>query len=164
MKKTLHCILLFATASWLQTSTHALVFAAQHEHGPGTSHEGQHAMTTKGEQVLKVGKMGEMQFSHKTRVGNITLKPGKYQFQHRVEGLDHFIRFTELTKATPAGYLPRDHPQPIGQPGEVKCRVEPLNKKIDRTAVYSERENGGYRITKIEVLGENAAHLLVPME
>lgn len=38
------------------------------------------------EQVIKVGKKGEMMFSQDTQVGDLTLKAGHYQMQHRVDG------------------------------------------------------------------------------
>lgn len=76
------------------------------------------------------------------------LRPGRYTFQHRVEGEGHFVHFTEL------GGTAKAHP------GEVSCRLEPLGAKAKRTAVYTSTEGGITRITKIVVAGENVAHLL----
>ncbi len=153
MKRIRFYLLLFAAMGWLQLSTSVSAFGAQHEHGTEAG---------KGEQALKVGKTGEVDFATETKVGNLTLKPGKYQFQHRVEGSDHFVHFTQVTKVNPSsgigGGVPKAHP------GEVKCTVEPLNKKLSQTTIYSKKENGFYRVTRMEVRGENAAHLLTPVE
>ena len=152
MKRIRFYLLLFAAMSWLQLSTGASALAAQHEHSDAG----------KGEQVLKVGKTGEIEFANETKVGNLTLKPGKYQFQHRVEGSDHFVHFTQVTKA--GLYSGSGGGAPKAHPGEVKCKVEPLSKKISRTTIYSKKENGFYRVTRLEVRGENAAHLLTPVQ
>ncbi len=153
MKRIQFYLLLFAAMSWLQLSTSVSALGAQHEHG---------TQAGKGEQVLKVGKTGEVKFTTETKVGNLTLKPGKYQSQHRVEGSDHFVHFTEVTKGV--GYTATGGGVPKAHPGEVKCKVEPLNKKLTQTAIYSKQENGFRRVTRLEVRGENAAHLLTPVE
>jgi len=164
MKRIQFYLLLFAAMTWLQLSTGVSALAAQHEHGTGTQagHKGEHAGAGKGEQALKVGKTGEVDFATETKVGSLTLKPGKYQFQHRVEGSDHFVHFTQVTKVNPSSGIGSGVPK--AHPGEVKCKVEPLSKKISRTTIYSKKENGFYRVTRLEVRGENAAHLLTPVE
>lgn len=112
---------------------------AQHEHG----------------QVLKVGKKGEMKFDKETRI--VVLKPGLYTFQHRIEGEDHFVHFTQVTEPSysskSGGGVPKAHP------GEVKCRLEPLQAKAPRTEVHATTDGGVVRITKIIVRGENVAHI-----
>ncbi len=145
MKKNRFWLLAFAAITWLQLSTAASAVAAQHEHGTSTR-----------DQVLKVGKNGDVTFSNETKVGDLALKPGRYQLQHRVDGSDHFVHFTEVTKEPyykTGGGIPKAHP------GEVKCKLEPLGKKVSQTKVYSTKENGGYRVTRVEVAGENVAHL-----
>lgn len=104
--------------------------------GPFTAAEHEH--------TLKVGKKGDVTFTKETMVGDLTLKPGAYIFQHRVEGDDHFVSFT-----TPGGK----------NLGEVKCKVEPLSNKVEGTTLYSHTEGGMNRLTKVEVAGENVAHL-----
>jgi hypothetical protein len=108
------------------------------------------------EQVLKVGKKGDVSFDAETKVGDLTLKPGRYFVQHRVVGSDHFVHFTEVTKEHPyarsGGGMPKAHP------GEVKCRLEPLTAKASETAVYWTKEDGAVRVTKIVIRGENVAH------
>lgn len=132
--------------SFLATAAVALLLlassaAAQHEHL----------------QVLKVGKKGEMRFDKETRIGDVVLKPGLYTFQHRVDGEDHFVHFTQVTKPDHTtqlgGGVPKAHP------GEVKCRLEPLQAKAPHTEVHTAPEGGVVRITKIIVGGENVAHI-----
>lgn len=109
------------------------------------------------QQVIKVGKKGEVMLSQETQVGDLTLKPGHYQMQHRVDGEDHMIHFTELK-----GMHNPSHPGgPTGtaHPGEVKCRLEPMNAKASQTAVTMSTEGGVRRITRIEIAGENVAHV-----
>ena len=128
----------FAAALLLYTGAAAI--AAEHEH------------------AMKVGKTGEVTFDKETKVGDITLRPGRYKFQHRVEGSDHFVRFTEWTKPFyGATTLFRD--TEIAQPGEVKCGIEQLSKKVLQTTIYTIDEGNGARITKVEVEGENVAHI-----
>ncbi len=109
------------------------------------------------EQMIKVGKKGDITFDTPTKVGDLTLKPGRYFVQHRVEGSDHFVHFTEVTK--PSGYSHTGGGAPKAHPGEVKCRLEPLGSKAPTTAVYLTNEDGGRRVTKIVIGGENVAHV-----
>lgn len=135
MKRRSLPALVVAAAMWFFTSGAAA--AAEHEH------------------ALKVGKTGEVTFSKETKVGDMTLKPGRYKFQHRVEGDDHFVHFTEWTKPYPAGSTGA----PKAHPGEMKCRIEPLSKKVSQTMVYTVDEGASQRLTKVEVGGENVAHV-----
>ncbi len=127
--------LLAAAATLLFYSGAAI--AAQHEH------------------ALKVGKTGQVTFDKETKVGDMTLKPGRYKFQHRVEGSEHFVHFTEWTKPYPSG----SSGTPTAHPGEAKCKLEPLSKKVSQTRIYTVDEGTARRLTKVEVGGENVAHL-----
>lgn len=113
------------------------------------------AVAAEHEHALKVGKTGDVTFSKQTTVGDMTLKPGRYKFQHRVEGDDHLVHFTEWTKPYPAG----SGGGPKAHPGEVKCRIEPLSKKVSQTMVYTMDEGATQRLTKVEVGGEDVAHV-----
>lgn len=64
------------------------------------------------------------------RVGDTLLKPGNYVFQHKVEGEDHVLIFQK------AG----------NEVARVKCRLEPLGKKAQRTALYTHVGDGGEAI------------------
>jgi hypothetical protein len=109
------------------------------------------------EHVLKVGKTGEVTFERSTRVGDLTLAPGRYRFQHRVDGDDHYVHFTEWPRRNP--YSGDMHGGPVDQPGTAKCRLEPLGRTAEETAVHMTREGERMRVTRILVKGENAAHL-----
>ena len=65
------------------------------------------------------------------------------------------MHFTEWTKPYPAytSGAPKAHP------GETKCRIEELSKKVSQTTVYTTDEGNGAKVTKVEVAGENVAHL-----
>ena len=108
------------------------------------------------EQVMKAGKKGDFVLSQETKVGDVILKPGHYQIQHRVSGSDHFVRFVAFkghtTMMSPNPATPTDV-------GEIKCSVEPLAKKAAHTAVHVTDEGGVRRITRVEVGGENVAHV-----
>jgi hypothetical protein len=110
------------------------------------------------EQAVKVGKKGEMMFGQDTRVGDLTLKAGHYQMQHRVDGSDHMIHFTELKGVHRDPYY-ESGATGTAHPGEVKCRLEPMSVKAKQTAVSMSTEGGVRRITRIEIKGENVAHV-----
>ncbi len=99
---------------------------------------------------IKVGNWGYLTFNKETRVGNLTLPPGRYLFQFRTKGANHFARFSRITWAVTSHYR---------VVGEVKCRLEPLSAKVKRTNVQLVHEDGVDRVTRIEVRGENVAHL-----
>jgi len=133
--------------------------AAQHQHTPPADSRpaAQAAAPEKAEHALKVGKKDDVEFTVETLVGEMRLKPGRYVLQHRVDGSDHFVHFTEVTKGIPVsgagGGATKAHP------GEVKCRIEPLDKKVSNTAVYTLKEGDTVRVTKVLIAGENVAHI-----
>lgn len=106
---------------------------------------GPSAAAAQHENVMKVGKKSEVNFDTEMKVGDLTLKSGRYRLQHRVDGSDHFIHFEPLTGGG------KSH-------SEVKCRLEPLSSKTRQTAVHSVKEDQGYRVTKVAIRGENVAH------
>jgi len=109
----------------------------------------QHQEHHKGQVEVEVGEKGEVSFGVETKVGDLILKPGSYQFQHRAEKGAHYVRFTELGKKGFSGDVA----------GEVKCALEPLSEESSRTAVFSILEAGINRVTRIEVKGENVVHV-----
>ena len=139
--KNRHWLLSLAVAGAALLYTGAPAIAAEHEH------------------ATKVGKTGEVTFDKETRVGDITLKPGRYKFNHRVEGSDHFVHFTEWARPIPNEGITAPN-VPKGHPGEVKCAIEPLTKKVSQTTIYTTDEGNGAHVTKVEVAGENVAHIL----
>ena len=142
----------------------AILFAAAvanaqgHDHGqmPGQMQDQMQAQEHN--QVLKLGKKGDFVFTEPTQVGDITLKPGHYSFQHRVADGEHFVQFTRLQM--PQGR--HTDAQAIGakDAGEVKCTVEPLKDKVKQTKLIINNAGGVRKVVRIEVAGENVAHIL----
>jgi hypothetical protein len=97
-----------------------------------------------------VGKTGVFTLPSVTKVGTLTLQPGRYLLQHRDERRGghtmHFVGFSSR------GIEP-------SQRFEQKCKVEPLPAKATRTRIFLAKANGEERITKIEIKGENVAHV-----
>ena len=126
---------------------------------------GQHERKTT---ALAVGQKGDVTFTTETRIADITLKPGRYYIEHRVEGTvqprrvaGHYIHFTEVT--------PKEHERrqavrdaleyTVAHPGEIECGLEALTKKASKTTVFTTTEDGIRRITRIEIAGEAVAHI-----
>lgn len=105
--------------------------------------------------ALTRGKTGEFTLTTKTKIGGVYLKPGNYLVRHRIEGTSHRIHFSWLKGASnPLGLV-----QVVEWPVEVACRVEPLEAKTSSTALTLKYEGGVPRITRIEIRGENVAHV-----
>ena len=133
--------------------------AAQHQHArpAGSGPAAQAAAPEKAEQALKVGKKQDVEFTVETLVGDVRLKPGRYQIQHRVEGADHFVHLTEVSKGH--AYTGEGSGAPKAHPGEVKCGLEVLGEKVKQTTVYTAKDGEARRVTKILIRGENVAHV-----
>ncbi len=117
---------------------------------------------------IAAGQKGDVTFTTETMIGDITLKPGRYYLEHRVEGSlrsrrveGHYIHFTEVT--------PEEHQRHeairdaisghvVGHPGEIECQVEALKKPASKTTIYTILDAGVPRITRIEIAGEAIAH------
>ena len=131
----------------------AALTAPQHEHKTTT---------------VAVGKKGDVTFTTETKIGDITLKPGRYYIEHRVEGTvqprrvaGHYIHFTEVTpKEHERRQAARDALEyTVAHPGEIECELEALTKKASKTTVFTTTEDGTRRITRIEIAGEAVAHI-----
>jgi hypothetical protein len=147
------------TSTWIVVwavllSAGTLLIAGQHEHKTTT---------------VAVGQKGDITLTKETHIADITLNPGRYYIDHRVEGTvtprrveRHFIHFTEVT---PKEHLKRQAARDaigeftLAHPGEIECTVEALGKKASETKVVTVDENGTRRITRIEIAGENMAHV-----
>jgi hypothetical protein len=110
---------------------------------------------------LAAGKNGDVTFTTETRLADITLKPGRYFIQHRLDGTAHYVHLTEVTSKLPLKRRASDAigEETIAHPGEVECELEPLNKKAGKTSVFTTKENGMSRIVRIEIAGEDVAHI-----
>lgn len=112
---------------------------------------------------IKVGKRDDVTLTSVTKVGDLTLQPGHYILQHRVSHGEHAVHFVDFI---PYGgepghgrtYYPSG-PTGISHTGEQACKLEPLKAKATQTQVYFADDNGVQRITRIEIKGENVAHV-----
>lgn len=132
--------------------------AAQHGHTPPAPPPPPPPVSAPQEKALKVGKTGDVEFRSATMVGDLMLKPGRYLVQHRTEGADHFVHFTEVTKPLPYS-LGGGEAATKSHPGEVRCMLTPLNDKVRSTTVYTTKQGETVRVTKVLIAGENVAHV-----
>jgi hypothetical protein len=94
---------------------------------------------------MKIGKKGQVNFATEVKVGEVTLKPGQYTVQCRRDGSEHVMRFTPVRGSA--------------EMTEVKCGKETKARKVPVGGVHTLREEGVVRLTKIEIAGENVAHV-----
>ena len=104
-------------------------------------------------QQIIVGKTGVFTLASATKVGSLTLQPGRYLLQHREErSAGHAMHFVGFSPLYHGGIEP-------SQRFEQKCKVVPLPAKATRTRIFLVKTNGGEQITRIEIKGENVAHV-----
>lgn len=101
----------------------------------------------------KLGKSALITLSELTNLGDIKLEPGTYQIVHRNSDGDHYL---EIRRAPYINGSPQVSSQLFAK---VKCAIEQLDKKNGQTAVTSEDLCMGRDVKKIEIHGENAAHV-----
>ena len=136
------------------------VNGAQHEHAAPAAPKVTGSATGAVVQELRVGREDDVTFTKEVRVGEVTLIPGEYRLQHRVEGADHFVHFEALVRTVPSAQKTAAGLSiPAGQAGEIKCRLEPLPDKVKDTKLHLRKEEGGQRLLKVLIRGENVAHV-----
>ncbi len=141
---------------WLR----GLPAGAQHQHPQPAGRLPEASAAAPSEQELKVGRSEDVSFAREVRVGEVTLKPGKYRVRHRVGSADHFVHFEALATTVPSAQkIGTGLSVPAGQAGEIKCRLEPLGAKVRETTLHLLNEEGGQRLTKVLIRGENVAHV-----
>jgi len=96
-------------------------------------------------QQQKIGKGATVDFSEPHKIGDVILPKGSYRIVHRVSGQDHFVEFKQLNSDRVIA--------------RVNCRIEPLAGKVTDTAVTSTPDQGLLHIAKVEIAGENVAHI-----
>ncbi|HUJ31524.1 MAG TPA: hypothetical protein VLY23_09610 [Candidatus Acidoferrum sp.] len=96
---------------------------------------------------MKASKKAEIVLTKAAQVGGVVLPAGRYTFRHEVSQGQHFATFVgpEGTKSTTIK--------------EIKCTNEPLKQAVKQTSVSVENVGGVDKITRIEVKGENVAHI-----
>lgn len=108
-------------------------------------------------EVLTAGKEGNFNLPEQAKAGGQVLEPGSYIVQHRVIGNDHYIRLRKIEKTPTVGEsYPQFEPTDAGV---IKCTVEPLGRKVEKTRIFTEQRADGLHITKVEIAGENDMHI-----
>jgi len=102
--------------------------------------------------IEKASKKARITFTSEVQIGDLRLMAGNYVVQCR--GLDshlvmHFKRDGRTT-ALKSGAVAE---------GAVPCRAEALAQKAPRTAVRLQADGEVPRVTRIEVAGQDTAHL-----
>lgn len=106
----------------------------------------------------KIGKQGDIWLSRGTKIGDLTLKPGHYQIQHETRsGTQHGFSFQQL--GDPGLALQYSDEATIGAPRVVPCTPETLTAIAKHTVVTTVPDGNERRITRIEIKGENVAHV-----
>lgn len=100
--------------------------------------------TAENNQEMKIGKRGQINFETEVKVGEVTLRPGRYTVQCRRDGPDHMMRFTPARGA---------------EATDVKCGKEVLPRKVSAASVYTSMADGLVRLVRVEIAGENVAHV-----
>jgi hypothetical protein len=146
----------------LQLSAAAFALAPGREDSPSAS-------MLQTEKRLKVGKQDDITLTSVTKLGGFTLYPGHYVLRHKTSDGRHAMHFVSFVPYGgkqghgrtyyPAGYSLPSSPMGRSQAAELECKVEPLGARVTRTQVFFVDENGEKRITRIEIKGENVAHL-----
>lgn len=105
-----------------------------------------------------IGKKGEIHFNVPVKAGGTLLQPGMYQLQHQVEGTDHVVVFKVMEM--PAGYRHGNTPTAEQASARVKCKIEPVDKKVSKTAITLRTNTAGEKeIAEVQVAGESFKHL-----
>ncbi len=101
----------------------------------------------------KASRKARITFTSEVRAGDLLLLPGDYTVQCREEGSGRVMHFKRdgRAKTSKSGAVAE---------GVVPCRVEALPGKASRTALRLQTDGEVPRVTRIEVAGEDVAHLL----
>lgn len=107
--------------------------------------------------IWKIDKKGEVKIGIDTQVGEWLLKKGTYLVEHRAQGDSHVHLFTFTRIEKPK----KGAPAVVSEKIEVASTVIPT-ERIKNSAVHTEHEHDKdiYRVTKIEIAGENFEHFL----
>lgn len=108
--------------------------------------------------ATKIGKQGDIYMSRVTKIGDLTLKPGHYEIQHETaNGTQHAFSFQQL--GDPDLALQYSDEATIGEPAMVSCTLETLTARVKHTRVTTVPDGNERRITRVEIKGENVAHV-----
>lgn len=108
--------------------------------------------------VQVVGKQGWITLKADTKFGDKLLKAGVYYLQHEVRAGSHGVTFQKV--GDPDLALQYSDKGTDGPPVTAQCHLENLPTKAKRTTIGTVPEGTMRRIAKIEIKGENVAHIL----
>ena len=110
-------------------------------------------------QCIRANDQGEIVLDRQATVGDATLAAGVYLVHSEVVDGKHYIHFVEESKKYEVHAAEWFEQAPLTGIGEAKCGTEQLTKKASATAIYFAEEPTGVRIKKIEIRGEDHAHI-----
>ena len=89
----------------------------------------------------------QVTFAEPIKVGDVLLPKGQYTVRHTMEGENHIMVFTQITKGTPAST-------------RVKCQLVPLPEKAAQTQVlYGHDLKDGHILQELVFRGDTAKHV-----
>lgn len=103
----------------------------------------------------KVRSKAEIWLPVRTRFSGFALPAGQYLLQHRIDGSNHLMAFVQLRVGDSLSAPSMHKVMPV----MVRCRLEQLARKASQTAFYSVAEGDANRAIKVEIKGENVAHV-----
>jgi hypothetical protein len=107
--------------------------------------------------VRVVGKQGWITLKADTKFGDTLLKAGVYYVQHEVSAGSHGVAFQRV--GDPVLALQYSDEGTVGPPVTAQCRLESLPARVKRTTITTVPDGIMHRIAKIEIKGENVAHI-----
>lgn len=105
--------------------------------------------------MMKLGKKGQIAFDSSVRVGDQLLKQGTYQIQHEMKGEDHIVVFRRMSRDSQSRLITGK------EVARVKCRVEPLGEKAKHSGMrFGTNAAGEKTVEEVHMQGENVKHFL----
>ena len=114
-----------------------------------------------GEDVVHVGKKGEVEFQTPTRIGQTLLPAGHYQFQHEMTADGHHVLVVHSRAMVRSGrshYAGKTAKEPVAR---IPCELAPLDRKVSSTGIgYKTGADGVRELTQVRIAGEQSGHVL----
>ncbi len=117
------------------------------------------AMAAEQLQCITANEQGEIVLNRPATMGDARLRPGLYSIHSEVVGGKHYVHFVEESKKYEVHAADWFEQAPLTGIAEAKCGTEQVTQKVSATAVYFVEEPTGVRIRKVEVRGEDHAHI-----
>ncbi len=111
-------------------------------------------------QCVKANDEGELVVERQAMLADATLRPGIYLVHSEVVAGKHYVHFVEKSKRYEVHAEEAMEQVPLTGMGEANCATEQLTGKAAVTAIYLSEGPAGVRIKKVEIKGEDHAHML----